>query len=85
MPVLEAEAILHRLDPVTRELGAVMAGVMTNIYVPSDCDIVLRGERIKLRMVQPGDRLRVSYERRGSSLIARHVEVQPGCPSSLAR
>lgn len=34
------------------------------IYVPPACEVVLRGERIKLRMVQPKD----------------HVRVTPYCP-----
>lgn len=75
----ETELIVHNIDPVTRELSAVVAGILISIYVPSNCDIVLHGERVKLRMVQPGDNVRVTYKGRGHCFIARHVEVQPGC------
>ncbi len=83
IPVVETEALIHRVDPVNRELGAIVAGALVNVYVPSTCDVVLRGERVKLRMVQPGDRVRVIYTRRGGLLIARHVEVQPEKTPSL--
>jgi hypothetical protein len=83
-PAVEAEVIIQRVDPVSRELGAVVAGVLVSIYVPSNCDIVLRGERIKFRMVQSGDRARVNYTRRGDFPIARLVEVQPRCQLTLS-
>jgi hypothetical protein len=82
-PVLEAEAVVHRVDPVNRELAALVDGIPVTIYVPADCAVVLRGERVKLRMVQPRDRLRVAYTELADSLIARTIEVQPvySCPS----
>jgi hypothetical protein len=75
--VLEAEAIVHRVDPVNRELAALVEGVPVTIYVPPDCEVVLRGEQVKLRMVQPRDRLRVAYTELAGALVARAVEVQP--------
>jgi hypothetical protein len=79
-PVLEAEAVVHRVDAVNRELTALVGGALVTIYVPPDCDVVLRGERVKFRMVQPRDRLRVTYAERADSLVARRVEVQPAYP-----
>ena len=58
---LEAEAVIHRVDPVNRELAALVEGVLVTIDVPPACEVILRGERIKLRMVQPRDRVRVTY------------------------
>ncbi len=80
--VLEAEAVVHRVDPVNRELAALVEGVLVTLYVPPDCDVVLHGERVKLRMVQPRDRLRVTCTQRADSLVAREIEVQPGYPAS---
>lgn len=74
---MEAEAIIHRVDPVNRELTAVVEGVFVTIYVPPDCEVVLRGERVKLRMVQPGDHVRVTYTELDDPLIACGIEVQP--------
>jgi hypothetical protein len=81
-PALEAEAVVHRVDPVTRELASCVEGVLVTIYVPPDCDVVLRGERVKLRMVQPRDRVRVTYTEFADSLVAHAIEVLPGFPIS---
>jgi hypothetical protein len=74
----EVEAVVHRVDPVNRELAVVVEGTLVNMYVPPDCKVVLRGERVKLRMVQPRDRMRVKYTGLNDFLIAREIEVQPG-------
>lgn len=79
-PAREAEAVIHRVDPVNRELVAVVQGAAMTIYVPPDCGVVLRGERVKLRMVQPGDRLRVAYSELADSLVAHEIEVRPAYP-----
>ena len=82
-PVLEAEAVVHRVDPVNRELAALVEGILVTIYVPPGCEVVLRGERVKLRMVQPRDRVRVTYTERTDSLVAREIEVQPPYPPAF--
>lgn len=76
-PVLEVEAVVHRVDPVNRELAALVEGILVTIYVPPDSNVVLRGERVKLRMVQPKDRVRVTYTELADSLVAREIEVRP--------
>jgi hypothetical protein len=73
-----AEAVVHRVDPINRELAVFVEGTLVNMYVPPDCNVVLRGERVKLRIVQPRDRMRVKYTGLGDFLIAREIEVQPG-------
>ena len=77
---LEAEAVIHRVDPVSRELAALVEGALVTIYVPPDCEVVLRGERVKLRMLQPRDRVRVAYTEAAGSLVAREIEMQPAYP-----
>ena len=79
---LEAEAVIHRVDPVNRELAALVEGVLVTIYVPPACEVILRGERIKLRMVQPRDRVRVTYTESADPIVARAIEVLPGHPAS---
>jgi hypothetical protein len=79
-PALEAEVVIYRVDPVNRELAALVEGVLVTIYVPPACEVVLRGERVKLRMVQPKDHVRVTYTELADPLIARAIEVQPGHP-----
>ena len=80
-PCLELEAIVLRVDPVNRELAALVEGVLVNIYASPDCAVVLRGERVKLRMVQPRDRVRVFYVELADSLVAHRIEVQSDCPA----
>ena len=63
-----------------RELAALVEGILVTIYVPPDCNVVLRGERVKLRMVQPRDRVRVTYTELADSLVAREIEVRPAYP-----
>ena len=79
---LEAEAVIHRVDPVNRELAALVEGVLVTIYVPPACEVFLRGERIKLRMVQPRDRVRVTYTESANPIVARAIEVLPRYPAS---
>ena len=77
----QAEAVVHRINPITRELAASINNTPVAVYVPPGCDVTLRGERVKLRMVQPGDRVRMAYVADGAladSVIARKIEVQPG-------
>jgi hypothetical protein len=76
-PLLEAEAVVRRVNPVNREVTVLVGEALVAIYVPPDCGVFLHGERVKLRLVQPGDRVRVTYTDHGNSLIAREVEVQP--------
>jgi hypothetical protein len=79
---LETEAIIHRVDLINRELTALADGVLVVIYVPPACDVKLRGERIKLRIVQPRDRVRVTFSQFSNSMIASAIDVQPGHPTS---
>lgn len=75
-PFLEAEGVVHRVDTVNRELDALVRGVVVTIYVPPNCEVILHCERVKLRMIQPRDRVRVAYRELADSLVARTIEVQ---------
>ena len=81
-PALEADAVIHRVDPVNRELAALVEGILVTIDVPPACEVILRGERIKLRMVQPRDRVRVTYTESANPIVARAIEVLPRYPAS---
>jgi hypothetical protein len=77
----ESRAVVHRVDPVNRELTALVDGSAVSVYVPPDCDIFLRGERVKLRLVQPRDRVRLVYAPDAGAIVARRIEVQSGAPA----
>ncbi len=68
---------VQRVDTVNRELVVLVNGAPLTIDVPVGCATVLRGERVRLRVVQPRDRVRVAYTRRGRFLVALAIEVQP--------
>jgi hypothetical protein len=76
----QTDGIVHSVDTLNRELAALAGGALVSFYLPPGCVISLRGERVKLRMVQPGDRVRVSHAEVRGSRVARTVEVQPGHP-----
>ena len=78
LPVSQrAEGVVQRLDAVDRELVVLMPTELVIFDVPSGCAIFLRGESIKFRVIQPGDRVRVTFIDRQGSKIAQMLEVPP--------
>lgn len=45
--------------------------------VPVSCEIILHDERVRFRMVQPCDRVRVRHAWRDGFHVALAIEVQP--------
>jgi hypothetical protein len=80
-PVLYADGVVRRVDPVGRELHLVVASTPITFDVGPECAVTLRGERVKLRLIQPRDRVRVAYTREPGVLVAAAVEVLPGGPA----
>ena len=68
---------VRNIDPVNREITLRVQGESVTLDVPTDCTILLRGEPVKLRLIQPRDRLHVKAERIQDRCIARMVEVLP--------
>jgi hypothetical protein len=70
--------VVRHVDTINRELHVQIGDSIVTFDVPPDCTILLRGERVKLRMLQPLDRVRVTCTD-GRHLFTAHViEVQPG-------
>ncbi len=78
---VRAEGVVQRVDTVNRELVLFVGDTLLIIDVPADCPITLRGERVKLRMVQPRDRVQATYTERCGLRVAVAVEAQPGGPT----
>src|SRR5205814_948488 len=74
-PMFEMNGIVHRIDPVARELQMFANGTLVTFDVPMDCRILLHGERVKLRLLQTGDQVQIRYVRSADFLAARSVEV----------
>ena len=74
---LQSVGVVHRVDAVNRELTVLASGDLVTFDVPVDCEIALHGERVRFRMLQPRDRVRVRHAWRGGLLVALAIEVQP--------
>jgi hypothetical protein len=79
LPLLQADAVVQWVDSVNREVGALVSGSLVTFYAPPGCPIVLRGETVKFRLLQRGDRVRVTYAPSAGGLIAKRIEA-PGRP-----
>jgi hypothetical protein len=79
LPLL-ADGVVRRVDPVGREMDVHVADTSVSFDVRPDCVITLRGERIKLRLVLPRDRVRVAFTECRGTRIADAIEVQPEGP-----
>jgi len=63
------------VDTSSRELTLLVDGALMNLIVPPDCLIRLNGERVKLRLLQPGDQAEVAYSFVGSTAFAHFIQV----------
>lgn len=69
--------IVQHVDIVQRELTILLKDGPEVIDVPPDCPIVLHGERIKLRLIQPRDHVKIRFAYCDTLSEAISVEVQP--------
>ena len=82
-PVAHIDGVVRRVDPVAREVEVHAGGAAVTFDVRLGCVITLRGERVKLRLIQPRDQVRVVYTDYQSVRVADAVEVQPVGTASL--
>ena len=80
-PTLQTDGVVRRVDPVGREVVVHVASTPVSFDVRSGCVITLRGERVKLRLIQPRDRVRVAYTEGQGVRVADAIEVRPGGPA----
>lgn len=77
-PLIEhLQGIVQKVNLLDRDLtidDGVEAAVLD---VPPDCPVLLHGERIKLRLLQPRDIVSIAFVRRDERLVAQKVEVGP--------
>lgn len=74
-PTLLIDGTVSRVDIIGRELDVYAPEVAIRLDVPPNCPITLRGERVKLRLIQPRDRVRVMYTAARGRYIADTIEV----------
>jgi len=79
------QGVVQSVNVLDRDLTVSTGGRTTVFDVPSDCPVFLRGERIKLRLLQPRDSVSIAFVRRNERLVAQKVEVELGCLLTLGR
>lgn len=75
--VLMSVGVVHRVDTINREVVVFVDGELLTFDVPVACTVILHSEPVKLRMVQPQDRVQITYIRHDGLRVARTIKVQP--------
>ncbi|QDU26752.1 hypothetical protein ETAA8_18330 [Anatilimnocola aggregata] len=65
------------MDTLGREIAVLLPIGLKVFYVPPDCPIFLRGERIKLRIVQAQDAVRITFEKSRGVFVVKLLEIGP--------
>lgn len=74
------------MDLVSRELQVLIEATLVTFDVPPGCPVLLNDEQVKLRLLQPQDRVTLFYLQGPDGLrTARRVEAQPGDASVADR
>lgn len=68
--------VVQTVDVVQRELNLLIRSQPLVVDIPPECPVVLRGERIKLRLIQPGDTVRIKVLH-AAGTVAQQIEVVP--------
>jgi hypothetical protein len=69
--------VIEEIDLVSREVRVHLGDSAARFDVPPDCPVWLHGERIKLRLVQPGDRVAIQYGKQCGRFVVERLDVQP--------
>jgi len=72
-----AQGSVQRVDTVGREIIVLLPTGLAVFNVPCDCSILLRGEPVKLRVIQPGDQVQIAFCSRQGMVVAQLLDVQP--------
>jgi hypothetical protein len=73
--VHEVTGIIREVDPLERTLRVYVAGQVTAYDVAPDCEVLLHGERVKLRLLQPLDCAHIAYTETAIGPRAHRVRV----------
>lgn len=76
MTTSQISGVIRDIDLVNRQLSLGGCVARSSVDVPPGCRILLRGEPVKLRMLQPGDYIRVTLSALDSRSVAHQIEVQ---------
>lgn len=76
----EIAGVIRQVDAVNRDMTLLAGGNHELVDIPSNCSIVLNGETVKLRLLQPGDYVRVLYLDQNNIRVAQRIEAGIGRP-----
>jgi len=71
------EGTIQSVDTLGREIAVLLPSGLEVFYVPPDCPTYLRGERIKLRIVQSQDEVRVTLKDHCGIVVVKLLEIWP--------
>ncbi len=72
------------VDLFNRSVTVLLKNGPLTFDVPPTCEVLLNGERVKLRMLQPRDRVTITFCRRQGILTAMSLEVRSHWESTLS-
>ena len=75
IPLKIAYGVLQRIDLIDREVTIRQENRSTTYCVTPNCEVLLNGERVKLRLLQPQDHVRIAYRSGAEGLTALSVET----------
>ena len=73
--VQEADGVIERVDVTSRELTVRIGSTPCLFALAPDCQLVLHGEPVKMRLLQALDRAHLRYAEAGDELVAYQVQV----------
>ena len=80
----QADGVVQQVDTVNRDLQILTNGDSVEFDVSPECTVILNREWVKLRLLQPTDRVRVFYGSDSNGLrIAHRVVAKAGIPSNV--
>lgn len=66
---------VERLDLFNREIAIASDDEPISIEAPLACSIILHGQSVRLRLIQPQDRIRATFRVIGGRNVANRIEV----------
>jgi hypothetical protein len=76
----QLEGTLTSVDLVNRVAAVQRGSRIVTFDVPPACEVLLRGERVKLRMLQPSDAVTIRYRGTAGRHVANVIEAR-GAPN----
>lgn len=70
-----AHGTVQRIDLIARELTIRQECRSITYNIPPTCEVLLNGERVKLRLLQPRDQVRITHRIQADGRTALSIEA----------